>query len=110
MKLKELRKSHKLTQQELASILKITPSAYANYEQGRREPDIEVITTLANFYGVSVDYLLGREESPPPLINKNTVSIIGRGGGKKDIVLDDEQFQAVKTILENIAKQNEENN
>ena len=60
-KLKELRKKNKLTQQQLAQFLGITVSAYGNYELGQREPPIEYLCKLADYFGVSVDYILDRE-------------------------------------------------
>ena len=62
-KLKKLRKDRNLTQVRLASLLGIPQSTYSGYEAGSREPDIEMLDKLANYFGVSVDYLLGREDS-----------------------------------------------
>lgn len=62
----------------------------------------------ASLYNEDYHIIQPIRETPPPPSNKNTISIIGRGGGKKDIVLDDAQFNAIKTILENIAKENED--
>lgn len=63
-KIKELRKEKKATQQEIANLLGITRGAYANIENGRREPDIETLIKLADYFHVSVDYLLDRYEIP----------------------------------------------
>ncbi|MBR4320254.1 MAG: helix-turn-helix transcriptional regulator [Oscillospiraceae bacterium] len=59
--LRKLRKQKNLTQKQLADYLHVTDGAVAMWEHGRREPDIEILTKLADFYGVTVDYLLGRE-------------------------------------------------
>ena len=59
-KLKELRTNNKLTQQELASVLKVSASTIGMYEQGRRSPDTDTLNRLAEHFGVSVDWLLGR--------------------------------------------------
>lgn len=61
-KLKELRKTNKITQQKIADKLNIPQTTYSNYEQGIRTPDNETLCRLADFYDVSVDYLLGRVE------------------------------------------------
>ena len=108
--LRKLRKERGLTLLQLANELHVAEGTISSYETGRRQPDNEMLKKIADYFNVSIDYLLGRDNRTPTFISQNTISIIGRGGGKKDIVLDDEQFQAVKTILENIAKQNEENN
>lgn len=55
----ELRQNKKLTQKAVASHLGISRQAYANYETGAREPDIATLRALADFFEVSVDYLLG---------------------------------------------------
>ena len=58
--LQKIRKKHNKTQQEIADILGITQSAYAYYETGRNEPDIETLKKLADYYETSIDYLVGR--------------------------------------------------
>lgn len=60
--LKELRTEKKLTQTELAKIINISQRAYSFYEKGEREPSIETILKLADFYQVPTDILLGRYE------------------------------------------------
>lgn len=61
-KLKELRKKTNYTQQAIACKLGINQNTYSNYEKGTRTPDNETLCRLADFYDVSVDYLLGRVE------------------------------------------------
>ena len=58
-KLKQARKNTGFTQREVAKETKIPNSTLANYETGRTQPDLETIGILADFYGVSVDWLLG---------------------------------------------------
>ena len=57
MKLKELRKNKGLTQDELASSLNIQQQTYGKYELNKREPDIQTLCKIADYYGVSLDYL-----------------------------------------------------
>lgn len=57
-KIKLLRKDHKLTQEDLATKLKVDRSTVANWEQGRRKPDADVFTLLARVFDVSLEYLL----------------------------------------------------
>ncbi|MEL7568036.1 MAG: helix-turn-helix transcriptional regulator [Dehalobacterium sp.] len=59
-KLKQLRAKHNLTQQDIAKLLKVSPSTVGMYEQGRRNPDTETIKFLADYFGVTTDYLLSR--------------------------------------------------
>lgn len=61
-RLKELRYKKELSQRELASILNMSPSTIAMYETGQREPDAETLSKIADFFGVTIDYLLGRTE------------------------------------------------
>lgn len=62
IRLKQLRESIKLTQEELAIKLNISRSRLASYEQGKREPDLELLETIADFFNVDIDYLVGRSE------------------------------------------------
>ncbi len=61
MKLKELRKEKNLTQEKMANLLNMTITCYNYYEKEKREPSIETLCKLADFYNVSLDYLVGRE-------------------------------------------------
>lgn len=56
-----LRKERDLTQHELAKIVKKQRTTVAGYETAGKEPDYEVLCTLADFFGVTTDYLLGRD-------------------------------------------------
>ena len=55
-----LRKKNKLTQKELASKVNLTQQAIAKWERGISEPDSDTLNKLAELFGVSTDYLLGR--------------------------------------------------
>ncbi len=65
--LKKLREEHGLTKRELCEKTGISERAYITYEFGEREPKISVVQKLADFYGVTTDYLLGRPEATPPV-------------------------------------------
>ena len=58
-RLKLLRKEKGVSQAVVAKAIGITLSAYSNYEQGIREPSIQIIIALCRYYNVSADYLLG---------------------------------------------------
>ena len=60
MRLKELRESKGLTQKEVAEIIGYSEVSYARYEKGEREPDISTLCKLAEYFNVTVDYLIGR--------------------------------------------------
>ncbi|MDE5763522.1 MAG: helix-turn-helix domain-containing protein [Ruminococcus sp.] len=58
--LRELRKNKNITQTQLANELHISQRAYSHYENGTREPNIELLIDIANYYQISIDYLVGR--------------------------------------------------
>ena len=60
--LKDLRKGKKMTQADLSRELNISPSSIGMWEQGRREPDLDNLSRIADFFGVSADYLLGLDD------------------------------------------------
>lgn len=59
-RLAELRKEKKITQRELSDKLNISKSSLAMYETDKRQPPNDVLVKLADYFDVSVDYLLGR--------------------------------------------------
>lgn len=58
--IRNLREDHDKTQKELADYLNIKQTTYSKYELGKINIPVEVFIKLADFYNVSVDYLLGR--------------------------------------------------
>lgn len=63
-RLKELRKKANLTQKEMGEILGVNQRTYSNYELGDRDMSPETLIKLADFYNVTIDYLLGRTDEP----------------------------------------------
>lgn len=61
MKLKELRLQKGFTQRQIADYIGCLPSVYSRYENGDREPSIEVLILLSRFLGVSIDCLVENE-------------------------------------------------
>ena len=61
-RLKELRKEKGLTQKQVAEILHIHSVTYLHYEKSEREPPLTLLAEMANFFEVSVGYLLGVED------------------------------------------------
>jgi transcriptional regulator with XRE-family HTH domain len=53
-----LRRAAGISQSELAQMLKISPSAVGMYEQGRREPALDILAAMANIFGVTIDFLV----------------------------------------------------
>ncbi|MFL0197802.1 helix-turn-helix domain-containing protein [Clostridium sp. WILCCON 0269] len=71
-RLKLLREEHGLTQQMVATILKVERPTIAGYETNRKQPDYEKINILADYFNVSIDYLLGRSDIRNPYNNSST--------------------------------------
>lgn len=65
-RLKQCRKKTGLPQIKVAVYCDITERAYQNYERGIREPKLNIIMRIAQFYGVSIDYLVGLTDDPAP--------------------------------------------
>ena len=59
-----LRKSHSLTQKQLAADIQVSELAIQHYEAQRRKPAFDVLIALADYFDVSLDYLVGRSDDP----------------------------------------------
>ena len=64
MRLKELREASSLTQSELGEKLGLSKSTIGNYEKGYRQPDLETLILLADYFQVTIDYLVERSIFP----------------------------------------------
>ena len=69
VRLKQLRTARGLSQNEMADILEVSLSSYQKYEREKNSvtPSLDVLMRIADYYKVSVDYLLGRSTDTPPL-------------------------------------------
>ncbi len=61
-KIKELRKEEGKTQREIAAAIGVSAQVFRNYEIGRNQPSIEMLIKIADYFLVSVDYLIGRSD------------------------------------------------
>lgn len=119
VRLKSLRKDREKTQEDMSKLLNIQRSTYGEYERGKIMPLVDKIKTLADYFGVSVDCLMGntnfkthdeRNESDPFDISKqmnimleyleNNQSALTLDGN----VLDDESREVLKSSLESSLK------
>lgn len=62
-RMKELRKERNLRQEDIAVELDIAITTYCRYELGMRDPTLAVLCRMADYYGVTTDYLLGRSDT-----------------------------------------------
>ena len=63
-RLVDLRKKRGISQAQAAKEIGAAPRAYQNYEYGTAEPRLSTLIRIADFYGVSLDYLAGRTDTP----------------------------------------------
>ena len=60
----QLKKERKLLQKDIASSVGLSLRAYQYYEKGQKEPTLSVLLRLADYFDVSLDYLVGRSDDP----------------------------------------------
>ena len=69
-RIRDLREDHDQTQRDLAEFLHCTQVCYCHYENGKRNIPTGILENLADYYGVSVDYLMGRTNVKTPYPKK----------------------------------------
>ena len=62
-RLRDLREDNDLTQKQISEYLMCDQSLYSKYERGEREIPLKLIIKLADYYNVSIDYLVGRNKN-----------------------------------------------
>lgn len=82
-RLKQLRTDAGLTQQDVARLLGVERSTYVKYERGQSDPPTATLIRLADYFGVSVDYVIGRDFS---------LATAGSNGLPPDLLSDEEQL------------------
>lgn len=99
-RIKELRKEKRITQQEFADVFFLNKSSISRYEHGTQMPEADMLTKMADYFDVTLDYLLGRtnnKREPELKIALNTFSTNG---------LNEDDIEMVKGIIENLKKKN----
>lgn len=71
-----LRKEKKLTQQQIADKLHLSRGTYAQYEINRRVPEYGTLEKMADFFEVSIDYLVGRTKNPKQVLSEPSRVIV----------------------------------
>ena len=101
-RLKTLRKSHNLTQTDIAMKLEIAKSTVAGYEKGFRKPKIKTVNQLAEIFNTSTDYLLGLTDDPTPKDSSNDLATILKlpDFTYKGVKLEDKDLDVVIRFLE----------
>lgn len=70
-RIKELRKAKSMKQVELANAISVSQAALSGYETGKYEPDFYTLQRIAEFFNVSIDYILGRDEKKSAPISES---------------------------------------
>ncbi|MDN6663174.1 MAG: helix-turn-helix domain-containing protein [Tetragenococcus koreensis] len=100
-RLKELRKSKPhLTQTDMAKMLGIAKTTYASYEQGKRTPDIELQNKIADYFGVTLDYLHGRETKKEKVYDDRTKTLAAH----IDEDVTDEDMREILSFIDYVRK------
>ena len=114
-RIKELREAKGISMKEAARLLGMPYTTYVNYEKGLREPTSEILIQIADFFGVSIDFLVGRKADGVrgvfelheaetiitlPSEKKNVLRIAARDGSYQERILSDQQLAALKAVLD----------
>lgn len=103
--LSELREDKGLTQLQLSKQLHISNSSVSAYETGARTPNVDVLVSLAQFYDVTTDYLLGRTAEPvsPSVLSEELAPGVTAASVIQTLkMLTPEQRDSILLILENM--------
>lgn len=73
-RIQDLRTDADMSQKQLSEILHISQRSYSHYETGSRNIPVEMLIRLANYYDISVDYLVGRTDKKE--MNKDRKSVV----------------------------------
>ncbi len=74
-RLRELRQNLGKKQKDIASELNLSVQVYCNYENGLREPSFDTLIRIADYFKVTVDYLLGRTDPPQPIVQPRFLTL-----------------------------------
>jgi transcriptional regulator with XRE-family HTH domain len=72
----ELREARGWTQEELSRSIGITRASLSHFEKSRRKPDFEILTKLADAFGVSIDYLIGRTSNSDLIMDEDVRTFV----------------------------------
>ena len=113
-RLRDVRKHHKMSQQELASVLGVTQATLSGWETEKYEIDTKSLIFCSEYFNVSTDYLLGRSDNvissnDEQVLNlfeksdENIVLLSRKNGSRKKYTLSDAQTNIVENLLSEFA-------
>lgn len=94
-KIKELRKAHGISQEQFANIMGLTRSTIYKYERNERMPDLGTITRMAEYFGVSLDYICDRKPMAKEKLAHKIIAMFDRKG----LIEKDAENQTLISIL-----------
>lgn len=106
-RIKELRTKRKVTQEELGKIVGVTTSMIGMYEIGARNPSFEVIEKIADYFGVTVDYLLGRENASVTPANIPSGIYLRLAREAEEMGLTEDDVRLISEMFKRFKKANE---
>ena len=109
---RELRKEKNMSQREIAAALHMSNSAVAMYETGKRQPDLEALEQIADFFNVDMDYLLGRKNTTHRImeINPNRIDYSIQINDDEKVLLErygklaNDKKQVITDLIEMLSK------
>lgn len=105
--LRSLRQQVGLNQTDFARAIGVSRSTIGMYETGKREPDFETLELIADYFNVSLDYLIGNSNTknnkptPEGELQKDVI-VLHRNGERIEYHLTEEQLQVVKPLLDQL--------
>lgn len=117
-RIRDLRKEKRISQTELANVVHVSQQTITAWENGKAEPSSGAIAALADYFGVTTDYLLGRTPTPEftakderdiqkivgdlidGLSNENSLAYLRNGGEE----IDEDDAELIKAALEKVAR------
>lgn len=107
IRLRKLREEKNMNQEQLAIKLNISASSIGMYETDKREPSDEIKKKIAEYFDVSIDYLVGNSDEKNPKVKNDPLGLAQIGFSMKDYNPPTEaQKQQIKGLIEVILKDN----
>lgn len=103
-RLKELRDKESISQKKLGEILNMSQQAIAKWETGAASPDPVMLIKIADYFGVSIDYLVGRTDNPNITNDVIVESADGNITSLDDAGLSPDDLSRITAVIEDVVK------
>lgn len=106
-RIRELRKKLNINQKKMAELLNIHQSSISEWEKGSYNPNETQKLKLCELFNYTLDYLMGYTDinlKETPSDNKNTIVLFGRGVGKKEVEVTDDELRLIDDLLKTLKK------